>query len=317
MVNREARLEESRQRALVISDTIRRRMDERVREVIQEFASNLDFTDRLEDLAIAQEAWDHIVETQIDPKLVFAHPDLLRAHPETSLHYRGIATLSYKRVKAMASAVENWEAGNLRRRPTAARCINVARTYNSVISVVITGSDNWTLENGYRNVLATIGITEDGSLRNLVGQEGEARIKDGILEWLQGDGAVLQPRFEGVTTTFGAHEDVRMVYGSEPDIKFERLDNQGDWEIVSTVEVKSGTDPAGALERLGAIQKSFDQTPARSRNFAVLGIVTPAMRARLNDLNMARDFLLYDLLNDRAAWDGFITELFHHTLRLI
>ena len=317
MVNREARLEESRQRALVISETIRRRSDERVREIIQAFDDDLDFANRLEDLGIAEEAWDHIIQTQIDPKLVFAHPDLLRTHPETSLHYRGIATLSYKRVRAMASAVENWEAGVLSRKPTAARCLSVARTYNSVISVIITGTDNWTLENGYRNVLATIGITEDGSLRNLVGQEGEARIKDGIQDWLQGNGAELQPHFDGVATTFGANEDIRMVFGSEPDIKFERLNDQGEWEIVSTVEIKSGTDPAGALERLGAIQKSFDQTPARSHNFAVLGIVTPAMRNRLNELNMTRDFLLYELLNDDAAWDDFIMELFHHTLRLM
>ena len=317
MVNREVRLEESRQRALVISDTIRRRSDETVRQLIQGFTGPLEFAGRLEDLAIAEEAWDHIVQTQIDPKLVFAHPDLLRAYPQTSLHYRGIATLSHKRVKAMASSVENWEAGTLRQRPTAARCINVARTYNSVISVVITGTDGWTLENGYRNVLVTIGITEDGALRNIVGQEGESAVKDGIIGWLEGDGAVVQPRFDGPITTFGEDGTLRMVYGSEPDIKFESLNNQGVWEIVSTVEIKSGTDPAGALERLGAIQKSFDQTPARSRNFAVLGIVTPAMRERLNDLNLTRDFLLYDIVNDAAAWNDFIVELFHHTLRII
>ncbi len=98
MVNRDVRLEESRLRALIISDTIRRRSDERVRELIQGFTGQLEFASRLEDLAIAEEAWDHIVQTQIDPKLVFAHPDILREHPQTSLHYRGIATLSLKRV---------------------------------------------------------------------------------------------------------------------------------------------------------------------------------------------------------------------------
>lgn len=317
MLNREARLEESRQRALIISETIRGRSDERVRRIIREYTGNLEFASRLKDLAIAEEAWDHIVRTQIEPKLVFAHPELLREHPETSLHYRGIATLSLKRVQSMATSVGNWETGVWRRRPTTGRCLSVARTYNSVISVIITGTDNWTLENGYRNVLATIGITEDGALRNLIGQEGEARVKDIILEWLQDNGSLLQPHSDGATTTFGAHPDVRMVYGSEPDIKFERRNNQGAWEIVSTVEIKSGTDPAGALERLGAIQKSFDQTPARSRNFAVLGIVTPAMRERLNDLNVARDFLLYNIVNDGDAQNEFIMELFHHTLRII
>ena len=102
----------------------------------------------------------------------------------------------------------------------------------------------------------------------------------------------------------------------KPDIKFESRTG-GDWQIIATVEIKSGTDPAGALERLGAIQKSFEQTPPRSLNFAVLGVVTPEMRRRLDGMNVARDFLLYQILNDDKAWDDFIRELFHHTLRII
>ena len=181
---------------------------------------------------------------------------------------------------------------------------------------MITGTDGWTLENGYRNVLATIGITEDGSLRNLVGQEGEAAIKERISAWIEASDNI-PARSDGANTSLSEDDTLRMVYGSEPDIKFERLNDEGEWEIVSTVEIKSGTDPAGALERLGAIQKSFDQTPARSRNFAVLGIVTPAMRTRLNELNVTRDFMLFDILNDEAAWNDFIAEIFHHTLRIV
>ena len=108
-----------------------------------------------------------------------------------------------------------------------------------------------------------------------------------------------------------------MVYGSEPDISFQRRTSSGEWQIESTIEIKSGTDPAGALERLGAIQKSFLETPARSRNFAVLGVVTPEMRRRLDELNVARDFSLYLVLHDADSWDDFVQEIFHHTLRII
>ena len=94
----------------------------------------LDFGDRLEDLTIAPEAWAYTVQAQIDPKLVFAHPDLLQAHPQTSLHYRGIATLSLKRVQSMAGSVKNWEDGTFRRPPDAGRRLRVARIYNAVIS---------------------------------------------------------------------------------------------------------------------------------------------------------------------------------------
>ena len=315
MADRQARLEEARQRALIITEHIRERADVEVRQIIESFDRRLDFEGRLEDLAIAPEAWAHIVRAQTDPKMVFAHPELLQAHPQTSLHYRGIATLSLKRVQLMVGSVNKWEDGTFSRPPNPERCLCVARIYNAVISVIITGTDGWTLENGYRNILVTIGITQDGALRNLVGQEGEAAVKERIAQWLVTNDAV-PTTVRGSTTLVGAAEDLRMVYGSEPDIKFESR-TEGDWQIISTVEIKSGTDPAGALERLGAIQKSFEQTPPRSRNFAVLGVVTPEMRRRLNEMNVARDFSLYQILNDNRAWDDFIKELFHLTLRII
>ena len=115
------RLEEARQRALIISGHIRERSDLGVRQIVQEFNAPLDFEGRLEDLAIAPEAWEYIVRQQIAPALVFAHPNLLLAHPVTSLHYRGIATLSLKRVQSMAGQVNSWEDGALRRPPNVVR----------------------------------------------------------------------------------------------------------------------------------------------------------------------------------------------------
>ena len=316
MVEREMRLEDARQRALIISERIRERADLAARRAIEEFADELDYANLLEDLAIAPEAWQHVLDTGIEPKLAFAHPDILRAHPETSIHYRGIATLSLKRVQAMATQVKSWEEGTYRRQPTMARCQSVARVYNAVISVIITGTDGWTLENGYRNVLATIGITEDGSLRNIVGQEGEEAVKNRISEWLELNDAIAT-RVEGAVTYLGNEDALRMIYGAEPDISFESRAENGEWQIVATIEVKSGTDPAGALERLGAMQRSFAATPARARNFAVLGVVTPEMRRRLNAMTVARDFSLYRIVNDADAWDDFVQEIFHHTLRII
>ena len=85
MVDRQARLEEARQRALTISKNIQLRADVGVRKLIEDFAAPLDFEGRLEDLAIAPEAWTHIARAGIVPKLVFAHPDLLQSCPQTSL----------------------------------------------------------------------------------------------------------------------------------------------------------------------------------------------------------------------------------------
>ncbi len=316
MVEPETRLEEARHRALIISERISRRLDIKARHLIEAFEGDLDFENQLEELAIAPEAWEYINNAGIDPRLVFAHQDMLRAHPETSLHYRGIATLSLKRVQAMAAQVKSWEDGKYRQAPRPERCQRVARVYNAVTSVIITGTDGWTLENGYRNVLATIGITEDGALRNIVGQEGEDAVKERLTDWLAANGEI-EAQVDGAITILGTEGTLRMVYSSEPDISFQRRIPSGEWQIESTIEIKSGTDPAGALERLGAIQKSFSETPIRSRNFAVLGVVTPEMRRRLDEMNVARDFSLYRILHDAGSWEDFVQEIFHHTLRII
>ena len=75
-----------------------------------------------------------------------------------------------------------------------------------------------------------------------------------------------------------------MAYGSELDILFEKYNKKTwTWTQEVTIEIKGGTDSIGALERLGAIKKSFDQTPARAENIAILGVVTEAMRTELNE----------------------------------
>ncbi|MCY4492195.1 MAG: XcyI family restriction endonuclease [Thaumarchaeota archaeon] len=113
----------------------------------------------------------------------------------------------------------------------------------------------------------------------------------------------------------GDEKNIRMVFSSEPDILFEK--KTGDtWHIVATIEIKSGTDPAGALERLGALQKSFANTPARSKNFAVLGVITPKMVKRLNEMHVEKYFSLWEVMAE-DKWNGFVKEIFHHTLRLI
>lgn len=118
MDERKIRLEEARQRALIITDRIRARTDEGIRRRVRNFNTPLNFRGRLEDLAIASEAWDYIGKSRIEPRLVFAHPDLLQAQPQASLHYRGIATLSLKRVQLMAGSVKDWEDGTVRRPPS-------------------------------------------------------------------------------------------------------------------------------------------------------------------------------------------------------
>ena len=269
-------------------------------------------------LGIDEEAWRHVEAIKAKPALVFAHPDVLCAHPDASLHYRGIATLSLKRVQQIAGSVSQWEESPSKARVKHERALKVARLYNFVISSIIRNSTEWTLENGYRNVLATIGITLDGALRNIIGQEAEQAVKERILEWLNGQSEILwEPEGTGEAWHFGNDRALRMIYSSEPDICFEGKLPDDSWEIVSTIEVKGGMDPAGALERLGAVKKSFDQTPTRAKNFLVVGVVTDEMRKQLEQMPIEKFFLLNETLHNDTKWVEFINEVFHHTLRLL
>ena len=310
------RLEEARKRAQIISHRIRLRVDEAVRAKILAFSGDL--TGRPEQYGIDLVAWRYVEENGIKRRLVFAHPNMLRTHPDTSLHYRGIATLSLKRVQQIAGSVDRWEKAPDRVRVTEERALRVARLYNTVISSIIRESTDWTLQNGYRNILATMGITEDGALRNIIGQEAETAVKDKIINWLESHSGKACSADETRTRwVLGDDENLRMIFGSEPDIRFERKSPNDDWDTVATIEVKGGTDPAGALERLGAVKKSFDRTPVRSKNFLVVGVVTNEMRYQLEQMHVERVFDLSEILYLGDKWQQFINEVFHHTLRLL
>lgn len=296
-------------RARTIARRIAQREDRQALLRIERFKPELDYDKR--ELCIAEEAWRHVALAKIAPRLVFAHPDLLRSIPNASLHYRGLALLSLKRVQEIAGTVATWERSPASVRVSPEKALRVSRLYNVVISSIIVGSGDWTLENGYRNVLATLGITEDGAIRNIIGQEAERVIKQRLLKWAQDHDLLVRQQQDTGTQSWRLAQDVLMTFGSEPDIAFSKSGR-----LAVLIEIKGGKDPAGALERLGAIKKTFDEAPVDCKNFLVVGVVTPTMQARLAEMRMERAFDIGDLQDDAGEWLAFMNEIFHHALRI-
>lgn len=288
-----------------MSERIRQRTDIKTRDFVNAVNDEFDYADK-EDLMISDAAWRHVRDSNIRPHQVFAHPVLLQKHPKVSLYYRGLALLSLKRVRRVAD-VKGWEDGSRTKPVPQARALAACRLYNGVISSIIEGTNEWTLENGYRNILGNLGITLDGMFRNVIGKDAEQLIRTKITDWLRAKDLVVE---SAGSTTFTLPEGIVMVYGSEPDILFER-----DAKHLATIEIKGGRDPAGALERLGAMQKSFSETPAQCQNILIAGVVTTEMKLRLNE--MAVKVYVLDRLLDDDGWDDFTKELFHYTLRII
>jgi hypothetical protein len=305
------RLEDARRRSAVIAERVRQRTDLQLRGIIEGFDAELTFAP-LERLAISEQAWEHVVESGFDPKLVFAHPMLLCQHPRASEYYRGIALLSRKRVSEIAVSVDSWESG-ARATVSDAQSVRVASLYNAVISSIIEGATEWTLENGYRNIIANMGIGLDGTVRNRIGRDAEQLVKGRITEWLDRRQLIVHQNADG--TQFGLPVGYTMRYGSEPDIQFQLTANN-ETSLVATIEIKGGKDAAGALERLGAVQKSFEETPPNCANFLIAGVITPEMAQRLDAMGVAKRYLLDDLIRDGEPWVGFLNEVFHHTVRI-
>lgn len=304
------RTEDAIARALKIARRIASGDDLRVREEIKAFQPKLRYRKR--DLCIARDAWRHVAKAGIKRRLVFAHPEVLKAIPDASVHYRGIALLSLKRVQEVAGAVATWERSPERARVTDEKALRVCRLYNAVISSIIVDNTDWTLRDGYRNILATLGITEDGAIRNIIGQEAEEAIKERLLDWTRTQGLLDGAKPAGQSgSEWQLIGGVRMRFGSEPDIAFER-----NGALAVLIEVKGGKDPAGALERLGAIKKTFDEAPVGCKNFLIAGVVTATMRERLREMRIEADFDIDGLINDDGAWQDFMNEIFHHALRI-
>ncbi len=308
MADRTSRTADAISRARIIARRIGQQADRQALAAIEAFEPDLHYKKR--HLCIAKAAWRHVKEAGIEPRLVFAHPTLLKNIPQASLHYRGIALLSLKRVQEIAGAVTTWERSPESARVSDKKALAVCRLYNVVVSSIIVDNTDWTLDDGYRNVLATVGITEDGAIRNIIGQEAEEAIKRHLVDWTQ-DNGLLRDAETASGGQWMLIDNTVMRFGSEPDIAFEKAG-----QLAVLVEVKGGKDPAGALERLGAIKKTFDEAPVGCKNFLVVGVVTPTMRTRLDEMRMEQDFNMDDLLHDDDKWREFVNEIFHHALRI-
>lgn len=295
-----------------MSERIRQRTDHILRELIASFTDELDFYP-LDDVMISEQAWEYVTGSGIEPKLVFAHPSVLREHPRASQYYRGLALLPQKRVADIAVPVASWEDGSRKTPITDDQSLRVARLYNAVISSIIEGTTNWTLENGYRNIIANMGIGLDGTFRNIIGRDAEDLIRTRIRNWLESRQLILEQSSDAAEFQLPAGYSMR--YGSEPDILF-RQEISGVVRDVATIEIKGGRDPAGALERLGAMQKSFEATPPNCVNMLIAGVVTDEMQSRLEQMGVEKVFLLDDLSHDGPSWTEFVNEVFHYTIRI-
>ncbi|MCF7885535.1 MAG: XcyI family restriction endonuclease [Candidatus Marinimicrobia bacterium] len=308
-------------KSLLIVTSLQKKDDIKARKKIEHLSLDLSWKP-IDRLMIDKEVWEYIIQEKLyDPKLVFCHPDILLTEPTSSLYYRGLSGLSKKAASDYIGTVDSLEKGNPRARLNDKKALKMSQTYNTFICSVIKNSVSWTLQNGYRSIIANIGITLDGKMRNKVGDMAEERIRLLIVKWLWDNNLIVAPDLteddlnSQIPNTLQIRDDIEMVFCPEPDIAFYK-----NGKLIAIIEIKGGTDPAGALERYGAAKKSFESAISESRRCKILylaAVFTPELKRRIkNDRLVEKYFDIISILEDSEVRNNFLKELFHYTLRV-
>ncbi len=289
----------------------------KVKKFVKIEGDKLDWSKRAE-WSISEDAWDIIQENGISPALVFVHPKVLKLNPSFLKFYRSVAMLPQKGLTAISKVanIDPIEKGKVDASRIKAESITkLTKAINEVLSVVVTVASGLNEKRLEGMMYATAGTNIDGSWRNQIGAEGERVIRTIILNGLLHYNEVTSfiDKANNTVEISSAEakkftEDIDLVktinltngysvyFSSEPDVTM--YNPKG--EIVGIIEIKAGLDPAGALERLGAMFKSFENTLAEypdAVTILVASCITKEVDNRLNASMVVRQ--KYITANDR------------------
>lgn len=280
-----------------------------------------------EEWSISKTAWEALKSSEIAPMLVFAHPKILQLNPSFLRYYRSVAMIPQKGFKAITGInnIERIETGKVEAGKLNSAIINkLVSAINEVISLVITLSADIS-ENEIKGMMyATAGSSIEGSWRNAIGSEGERVIRSIILRELlkQKDISSICDRnnktrsisefkeyelldsIENIRTIY-LKNGFSMIFSSEPDVTLH--DDNG--AIVGVIEIKAGLDPAGALERLGAMLKSFENVLAeypRAVTILVASCITDEVDTRLSaSMSVRQKYITANITSNESSQRKF------------
>lgn len=277
---------------------------------------------------ISDEAWEIVEKNEIQPMMVFAHPKVLQLNPQFLKYYRSVAMIPQKGLKAISgvSSIENIEEGKLEAGRLSQKQIEkIIHSINETMSTVISLASDITEKRIEGMMYATAGTKIDGSWRNSIGAEGERVIRTIIFNGLHTTNEVssvvckdnhvceieewdFSNDIDNVKT-INLTNGYSILFSSEPDVTM--YDASG--AIVGVIEIKSGLDPAGALERLGAMFKSFENTLSEYPNavtILVASCITDEVESRLGASMLVRQkYITTHITNSESDKRKFVNRL--------
>jgi hypothetical protein len=285
---------------------------------------------------IGEDAFTYIQNSEeLKPIQVFCHPRLLREYPAVLAYYRNIAALSQKSVGYLAGVdVKRYEGGadNNAATLTTPQIFALTKLFNEHISLIVDSSiQSITGDELNALLLTSTGAQIDGSWRNAIGEEAEKVVQRLLIKEAVKKGALVallrrlgtdMDRYDPalIDEQLGHIEKYRgiilnnttsLLFSSEPDITLVGTDSVP----LGVIEVKGGTDPAGALEeRYGAAKKSFESTLREApdaKTILVASCITDETRKRIReDRTITEFFNLTELIKDKDKYESFVYLVF-------
>ncbi len=260
--------------------------------------------------------------------LVFAHPSVLRVSPIMLKYYRCITAFPIKGLQRV-SGVSNIKTKEISGSISDSQAYKLVTALNDHANLLFLKNEDVSMSKLDALFYASAGISIDGSWRNQIGAEGERATRKAIVERLiavqevksfvlkNGQSVSGQPDLiiqldENIDTIQSVQciNSSSIIFSSEPDLRFIAPDGR----TVTGIEVKAGLDPAGALERLGAMIKSFDELKSSSPGadtILLASCITEEVQKRLNETKVVTLVMdLTDILtNKRNAADKLVTRI--------
>ena len=278
--------------------------------------------------SIGEEAWEILKTNKIAPMMVFLHPKVLQLNPSFLKYYRSVALMPQKGLTTLTgvSSVSKIEEGKVEAGRMAQTHIEkLVNTINETMSLLVTLASDINEKKIEGMMYATAGVKIDGSWRNQIGAEGERVIRKIIFNELFAHNEIssVENKKDVLTEIAqwdanGDIDDVKklhlingysILFSSEPDVTM--YNDAG--AIVGIIEIKSGLDPAGALERLGAMFKSFENTLAEypdAVTILVASCITKEVDKRLNaSMSVRQRYLTTDITSSEAEKRKFVNRL--------
>ncbi len=287
---------------------------------------------------ISKESFEEIEKSGLNLIQVFSHPRLLREHPTLIAYYRNIAALSQKSVSYLTGIHPvKFEEGDRNDLPET-QAIELSRLFNEHLSLIIESTlEEFNKEYINGLLFASTGAQIDGSWRNAIGDEAEKVVQKLLIKEAidlskltafllrNNPSGIEKYKKENVKEQISRIKEFKgftlnnkksVLFSSEPDISI--IDEDG--STIAVIEVKGGTDPAGALERYGASKKSFEEAIRHNPHVITIFVascITPEVESRIKkDKTIKQYYNLTTILTHEKKRENFVNYIFKKLLKV-